>query len=111
MIDLVGEFGPEIPERIVRQRCEMDDSVQPVEIAELHVASVLADVRHLYDAATGGEGAALIEITVESDHLVAGPQQLGNHDGSDIAQMSRHHYAHCRFSRASLPSCYSIIAP
>ena len=57
MIDAVGDVGVEIAERIVRQRGEVDDGVDSVQIAGQNVTHVLADMRHVGDAAAGGEGA------------------------------------------------------
>ena len=59
-------------------------------------------MRHVGDAAAGGEGAALIEIAVEADDLVARLQQHGHHDRSDIAKMSGNQHAHRSFSFGSL---------
>src|SRR3978361_1083375 len=76
----------------------MDNGVEPFEIIEREIAEVLADMRHGRDAASRLEGTVLIEIAVEPDHFVARLQQHRDHHGSDITQMSCHHYTHDRSS-------------
>jgi hypothetical protein len=44
-------------------------------------------MRHLGDLAAGLEGAARIEIAVETGHLMARLDQHGHHDRADITQM------------------------
>ena len=97
MIDVVGEFGVEIAERIVRQRRQMDDRVEAVEIGRRHVAHVLADApAPATICAAGRIGAALIEIAVAADDLVARLQQHRHHHGADVALMAGDQNTHAR---------------
>ena len=66
----------------------------PSRSADIDVANVLADMRHVSDVAAGGKRAALVEIAVEADNLMARLQQHGHHDGADVAQMPGHQHAH-----------------
>ena len=100
MIDGVSDIGVEIAERVVGQRCEVNDGVNASEVFLGGVAHILADMRHHCEVAAGGEGALLIKIAVEADDLVARLQQHGHHHGSDIAKMSGNQYAHHYYSSA-----------
>src|SRR5262245_29294916 len=83
----------------------MDDGVESFDILTFDVTNILADMRHARDAATSDKVAAVVEIAVEADHLMARLQQHRNHHGSDISQMSRHHYTHDRLPPSNaLPS-------
>jgi hypothetical protein len=63
-------------------------------IADIDVANVLANMRHVNDIAAGGKRAAFVEMAVETDNLMARLQQHRNHDGSDVAQMPCYQYTH-----------------
>src|SRR5262249_52526845 len=94
VINLVGDIRTEIAQRIVGQSRQMDDGIEPREIADIDVANILANMRHVEDVAAGGKRAAFVEMAIETDNLIARLQQHRNHDGSDVAQMSCYQYTH-----------------
>ncbi len=53
MIDLIGKSRLQIAKRIVGQGCQMKDPVEPNEVIDIDIASVLADSRHVADFAAG----------------------------------------------------------
>ena len=72
MVDLVGELGVEVAERIVGQAGEMDDGVEADEVGVLDVADVLADRRDVIRRAEPvAEGAPLVKVAVEAGHVMA----------------------------------------
>ena len=98
VVDAVGRVRIEIAERVVGQSREMNDCVEPIKVAHVGVAQIFADMRHLGDLAAGGKGAALIELAVETGHLMACLDQHRHHDRADIAQMPSDQHAHDCFS-------------
>lgn len=94
MIDGEGDIGIEVAERIVGQRSEMDDGVDPFQVLPGHVADILADRRNVDELAGGGECTALVQIGVVADDFMAGFDQHRHHDGADITLMTCDENAH-----------------
>ena len=86
VIDVVRQLGVEVAERVVRERREMDDRVESLEIAPPDVADVLPDVPDPRERVA--EGAGLVEVTVEAGHLVPGVLEEGDEDAADVALVS-----------------------
>ncbi len=73
MIDVVGELRIEIPDRIVRQRGEMHDGIEALEIGPGQVAEVFPNFG---DAGRWlAEVAASVKVGIEADHFVPGGTQ------------------------------------
>jgi hypothetical protein len=69
VVDVEGQLGVQVAERIVRQRGEVDDGVHALEVGARDVAEVLANRRHV---GTGPDvGARLEQVAVEADDVVA----------------------------------------
>ena len=102
-VDVVSCFGAEIPERVVRQRRQVQHRVKSQEVRHFHVADVLQDRRHILDFATGGEGATLVEVAVEAGNLVAGTRQHRGQHRPDVAPVTRYQYAHFVFTPPGIP--------
>jgi hypothetical protein len=47
VVDVVRQLGIEIAERVVRQRCEMNDRIEARQVRRLDIANVPAQVRHV----------------------------------------------------------------
>src|SRR5262249_62391135 len=72
----------------------MNNGLEPREIADIDVANVLANMRHVNDVAAGGKRAAFVEVAIETDNHMARLQQHGNHDRSDVAQVPCYQHTH-----------------
>ena len=93
VVDRVGELLVELAERVVRQRGQVHDRVDPVEVAPLHVADIAGD-----SGAGGGgqrsEVAPVVEDGVEADHVVARRLEHAASDRADVAAAPGQEYAH-----------------
>ena len=94
MVDVVGEARLEIAERIVGQRCQMQDAVEAGEIVERGIARVFMDRRHVEHRAAGSERATGIEVGIHSDNVMTGLDQHRGENGADISQMAGHQNTH-----------------
>ena len=94
MIGFVGQARLEVAERIVGERGEMDDAVDASEVRNFGVAGILENGRHVTDDAALRERATLVEIAVETDHVVSGLLQHRRHHRPDVTEMSSQQYAH-----------------
>ena len=81
MVDVVGELGVEVAQRIVGKGRQVDDGVESVDVSDLDVADVSFDYGHVSERAA--ERAVPIEVGVQSDHLDAGSLEEGHHDRAD----------------------------
>ena len=89
---------PQIAERIVGERGQMNHGIDAGKIARRRIARVLADRRHFGNLATGRKCAARIEVAIKAYDLMSGLKQHRRHNCADVAQMSRQQYAHCHCS-------------
>lgn len=91
-IDVVGQLGVEVAERVVRQRPEMDDGIEALEVGPLDFAQIApADVVVRFRRA---EAAGLEEAGVEPDDLVTGLLEERYQHGADVTVMSGDENAH-----------------
>ena len=88
VVDVVGQGRVEVAERIVRQRGQVDDRVDPVELLHGDVAQVGVDLRDRRQPVGVAERAAAIQVGVEPDDLVTGRLEDGDEDGADVAEMT-----------------------
>ena len=70
MVDLVGDVGNQVSDRIVRDAGEMTDGVESLEVGDLDIPDILADGGDVGDVGT--EGAFIEQIRVEADNVKAG---------------------------------------
>ena len=91
MVDVVGQLGVEVAEGVVRQRREVHDGVEALEVALDDIAGVLADRR---DAHAGAEAAALEEVDVEADDLVARLLQKRHQDSANVSVVTGYQNLH-----------------
>lgn len=70
VVDLVRQLRVEIAERIVRQTGQMDNSIEAVEVGEIHVAHILLDGGYSWNAI--GEGTAPKKIGIETSDFMPG---------------------------------------
>ena len=94
LVDVVGELGIEVAEWIVRQRGEVDDGVDALEIGRLDVADVPADLGDLGERA--GEAALPVVVGVHPDDLDAVCEQHRDQHRSDVSLVPSDQYAHDR---------------
>src|SRR6185295_14559654 len=83
VVDLVGEPHVEVAQGIVREGGEMHDGVEAFEVGGPDGTHVLLEGADRLRP--GPEGRSPVEVGVEADDLVAGPDQEGRHDGPDVA--------------------------
>ena len=77
----------QVADRIVAQRSEVDDRIEPREIRRCHVPEILHDGRN---CAGIGDDRALAEITdIETDDVIPETRDVGRHHGADVAVMTR----------------------
>ncbi len=72
----------------------MKHGVEAAQIVDLDIAQVLFDMGDLGDFAAWRERAALIEVDVVPDDVMAGLQEQRRHDRADIAQMTCNKHPH-----------------
>src|SRR5262249_38056958 len=95
MVDLIRQFRPQIAERIVRERGEMQHGIKSNEVRHLYVSDVFPDRRHFVNGTARQKRAPRIEITVQSGHLMTGAGQHWRQNSSDVAKMTGYKNAHC----------------
>jgi len=86
MVDVVRDLGVQVAQRIVGERREVDDRVEPLQVRRLDVPKVQPQLRNVVNARS--ERTPPEEITVEADHLVAGAEQHRHHHGADVTLVS-----------------------
>jgi hypothetical protein len=102
MVDLVGEVGVVVAQRIVAQRRQVHHRVKAAQVGDLRLSDVLANVGDFDDLLGIAEGAAAVPVGIHPDDVVAALQQHGYQNRADVAQMSRNQNLHKR-ARSSLP--------
>jgi len=91
-VDVVGEVGVEIAQRIVGQRAEVDDRVEAAQVIGGDVAEI--DVEG-GDLVGRGPEVAVVEVAgVEADDLDALPAKQRNELDADVTAMTRDQRAH-----------------
>jgi hypothetical protein len=85
MVDLVGQEGIEIAKGIVRERGQVNDRIEAGQVPDLDVSNV--EPSHRYGRHPVAERGSRIEIAIEPDDRVAGPEQHGDEDRSEVAEM------------------------
>ncbi len=94
MIDVVGDVRVEIAQRIVRQRCQVDNRILSCEILGTDIADVLADMWHRSLRTAPVVGASFVEVGIETGDCVPCPEQVRHHHGSEIALVAGNKHAH-----------------
>ena len=94
MVDVVGQGRVEVAQGIVRQRGQVHDRVDPVELLHRDVAQVGVDLRDRREPVGIAERAAAIQVGVEPDDVVSRRLEDGDEDGADVAEMTGDEYAH-----------------
>ena len=87
MVDVVGGAGIEVTHRIVGERGQVNDRVDPQQVAGLDLPDVppdLGDERGRFVA----EVAALVQVAVEADHVVAEAPQQGHRHCADVSAVT-----------------------
>src|SRR5262249_25789254 len=92
VVDVEGDVRVEVAQRIVRERAEVNNRVESVEMTHLHVAQVEPQLVDVLDA--GAERALTEEITVEPDDFVASAEEHRYHHGADVALVSGDQNSH-----------------
>ena len=54
MVDLVGQLGIEVAERIVRQPSQVEDCIEAAKVGELYIAYILLDRGYGWNPTTEG---------------------------------------------------------
>jgi hypothetical protein len=111
MVDVIGELWVKVPHRIIRQRGQMHDRIEPSEIGFGKVTKIFtdfADVGTRIAKITVGE-----EIRVQADHVVTSGTQDGPCYGTDVPLMASKQYFHATLVsvgvRALFAPCKSAI--
>ena len=91
MVDVVGRLRVQVPHRVVTDRGEMNDGVEPIEVVAFDVPDV--SVECLRPGDRGAEPAGSEEVGVEADDIVAGPLEPGDENGADVAVVTSDEYA------------------
>src|SRR5690606_32044877 len=84
VVDAVGEPGPELAERVVRQLGEVDDGVDALEVLGADVADVDDVGAGPLRSAGGVEPALAVEAGIDADDLVAVGEELGGEHRADV---------------------------
>lgn len=80
MVDIVGDLRVEVPQRVVGERCEMNNSIIALQFVCSDVTDVFAHPRYVGQGPTGCIVAIPVEFAVESVNLMARLLQERNHD-------------------------------
>jgi hypothetical protein len=92
MIYVVGDPRVQVAERIVGERCKMENTIKAREIFRRDVAQVFS---HLgYFCRRFAEVAARKQVRVQADYFVSRSLQHRSRNGADIAFMPRKQYLH-----------------
>jgi hypothetical protein len=91
MVDRMGQIGIDIPQGIVRERGQMDDRIESLEITPLDVTHVGGQLRHLGQCC---HLRAAEKAAVEPGHVVPRRLHQRREHGADIATMTRHQHSH-----------------
>jgi hypothetical protein len=87
MIDVVGEMGIEISQRVIRQRAQMGYRIEAAEIGNGQISEILSDCRDLPgwipEIATGKQ------VRIEPDDFVAGRLKDSHGNGADVTLVAR----------------------
>ena len=93
MVDGEGEGLVELAERIVRERSEMNDGVDGIQVGMYDVPDILPDLRR----SRGGQGmevTAFVQAGIEPDDGMAGGLEYTARDGADVSAASCEENAH-----------------
>jgi len=91
-VDVVGEVGVEVAERVVGEGAQVDDGVYALQVLGGDVAQVDVEERDL--VGRGPEVAIVEETGVEADDVDALPAKKRNELDADVAAMTRDQHAH-----------------
>jgi hypothetical protein len=112
VVDLVGEVRVEIAQRIIRQRREVDDRVEALQVGLLDVAHVLAQVRNVNRRVA--VRAKAVQIRVDAGDVKSFSDEDRDHNRPDEPKMPRYEDFHsfCLpfFVLAVFGSCDNILA-
>ena len=95
--------GIQVPQRIVRQRGQVDHRVKAFEIGDSDVSKVLSN--------GGDPGARRSKVTifkksaVQPDNFMASGHKYGCRDCTDVTEMTGQKYTHELFGCYAIPSC------
>jgi hypothetical protein len=92
VVDLVGDVGVEVPDRVVAHRGQVDHRVEAGEVRGLDVAHV--PVNRLDLRLDRPEPAIGEQVVVQADDLVVGALQAGDEDRADVSAMTGDQDAH-----------------
>jgi hypothetical protein len=92
VVDVVGQAGIQIAQRVVRQRGQMQHRVEAFHVRLRQATDIFTDLRDVLRSLP--EVAAREEIGVQADNLMAGGAQDGASNGADIAFMSSQKDSH-----------------
>ncbi len=92
MVDLICELGVEVPERVVRECCEVDDRVEASELIGRDVPDVASDRRDR--GRRRPQDAVGEERGVETDDIVSRLVERRRQDAADISVVPGDEDAH-----------------
>ncbi len=92
MVDVVRPVGIEVPERVVRQRRQVDDGVEASQVVRGDVADIFVDRR--CPVVVAAEDTVAEECRIEAHHIVALRGEVAGHDRADIALVTGDENAH-----------------
>src|SRR5205823_556490 len=94
VVDVVGQFGIEVAERVVAQRPEMHHRIRRHlgQLLGRHVPQVGAQRR--YRLRRGTQDAVGEQARVQTDHLVAGGGQPGNQHAAEVSLVAGYENTH-----------------
>src|SRR5919198_1648276 len=96
VVHVVGPRGVQVAERVVRERREVDDGVEPSQIGGAHVAE--GPPKLLHPPELRAEIAAAVEERVEADDVVARLGDQRRDDRADVAVVAGDDHLHERSS-------------
>ena len=83
MVDVVGQLGVEVAQRVVGQGREVDDGVEAREVGGLDGANVLLEGTDGFPPVP--KSGTPVQIGVQADDLMARLDHHGRHDRPDVA--------------------------
>src|SRR5262249_19082781 len=96
-VDVVGQVGVDVAQRIVRQRGQVTDGVDALELLRADVAQIGVDAGHVVGRRAKVAG---VEVAVvEADHLVPRLAQHADHLDPDVAPVPGYQNLHRVTSR------------
>src|SRR5258708_40363363 len=103
MVDVKGQIGVEIAQRIIGKGRQVEDGFESAKVRDFNFADVLLDVRDVDHSLA--ECASAVQVAVHSRDLMPLFEEQGGQDSSDVAQVSGDEYSH---ENSSYPLCQFV---